>query len=542
VLQFSHIFEHDSRDATWVEMSLDGGPFVTLGTASTPNSLNWYNSGSVNEWRGTSGLVGVWRRARHPLTGSAGRQVQVRWVLRGGPFSDEAGVGVDDVLVFDQLRDVGVTALVSPDSGPDLGPRAVALEISNLGDTPQAGFGVEMRVTGPVATTVTETFTGSLPAGGRQQFAFVQLADFSLPGTYELRLKTLLPGDHVPGNDELVAEVVSQGTVRSFPWIERFETGNGQFITGGRESSWEVGMPAGNLIATAGEGLRAWVTNLDGPLRPSEAGYLQSPPIDCSSLINDPFVSFAHIYDLGSSTREHTLQMAIDGGPYTQVGSVDEPGSTHWYNDTYDDAWTGRSTQSGEWRTARCLLRGAAGHVITLRWVIADSYSTLVGDGIGVDDVRVVRAGFNSGQRPRPGVALLDINDATDRLGFPVSYAVPGPYVAVASTSGDGLQIAAEGEAMAPIILVVGTTSVGALTVPGAGQFDLVDALVLANGMDPTGMNPLFRTNGSGNFRFATSLPLDLVGVLLGFQAAVISNQCPSGMCLTNAVQVTIVP
>lgn len=148
-LSFSHLYQLDFSDESTCEFSIDGGPFLRLGSSGDPATMNWYDEStfsSPDAWEGTSDFNGVWRTAEHILPGAAGHMVQVRWVLDGGFFADfEDGVGVDDVRVIEAPFGLG--------QAPQ--PSLALLDVNSSMDT--LGFPPSEAVPGPYFTSVSSS-------------------------------------------------------------------------------------------------------------------------------------------------------------------------------------------------------------------------------------------------------------------------------------------------------------------------------------------------------------------------------------------------
>ena len=142
LLQFEHIYELGQGAASWVEVSLDGGPFTKLGQADDPGSTNWYVDPQNDWWDGTSGSPGTWRNVRHLIPGAAGKVVVVRWILDAQGIFQQEGVGVDAVELFE-----------TPIEGGQPSQAGVALldisEATNLADLPPC-----LDLPGPYTTFV----------------------------------------------------------------------------------------------------------------------------------------------------------------------------------------------------------------------------------------------------------------------------------------------------------------------------------------------------------------------------------------------------
>jgi len=98
VLSFQHIFQTEACcDETWVDVWTAETGWVRLGASGS--GMNWYNDAANRWWDGTSGTAGVWRTASHPLTGTAGEVVRVRFGFSSDSSGQRDGVGVDEVVI-----------------------------------------------------------------------------------------------------------------------------------------------------------------------------------------------------------------------------------------------------------------------------------------------------------------------------------------------------------------------------------------------------------------------------------------------------------
>ncbi len=113
------------------------------------------------------------------------------------------------VIISDQLppEDVGVTAILAPESGVALGNEDVTVEISNFGSADQSNFDVQYTVNG--GTAVVENFAGSVTVGANVTYTFTQQADLSTPDVYVIEASTNLSGDVNASNDSFTKTVES---------------------------------------------------------------------------------------------------------------------------------------------------------------------------------------------------------------------------------------------------------------------------------------------------------------------------------------------
>lgn len=541
-LRFLHVFAMGGGDRCWVEVSLDGGPFTKLGEAGDPGSLNWYDNAPMDFWTGSSGAAGQWRTAAHDIPGGAGRLVQLRWMFTSNFTGTLDGVGLDAVAVFEPepFLDVGAVSVDGFASGAaPTAPQQVSATITNTGNTSVSGFEVSYVVSGPVPAAATEVFPLTLAPFAPRSFTFATPVDLSVPGAYTIDVTTQLVGDQVPANDAASTSIVLQGTVTDFPYLEDFESGDGLYIHAGTPTStWEHGEPTGIFIDDAASGSNVWTTDLDDLYAPQESSYLQSPPFDLSELVNDPFLEFSHIYNLESGDV-HWVEVSIAGGPFTKLGQAGDPVSQSWYTEFGDDWWK-LTSGTGEWRTARHVIEGAAGQVVVVRWVLDGLATSVFRDGIAIDDVAIFEAPFGTGQAPQTGLAVLDVNDAKEAVSFPVAEGNPGPYFTAVSATTDTFDLSFAGPPVTPFALLGGPLSVGAYVLPDGQQLDVFPFTTLASGASPGGINPFFVTDGQGDMTLSLSVPLPLVGTALTFQ--VLGESPPGTLFLSNAVQVSFLP
>ncbi|MBK9250264.1 MAG: fibronectin type III domain-containing protein [Ignavibacteria bacterium] len=187
-----------------------------------------------------------------------------------------------------------------------------------------------------------------------------------------------------------------------FPsYYEDFENGDGGWNVTGSNASWQLGYPSAGDIYSTASGSYSWVTNLYGPYNANETSYLESPVFDMSCFASDPYIGFSHVYFLEDNYDFHWLEISIDGGAWTQVGSSSSGGSG-WYQPWYDgntgntyDVWGGYYYYNGGWEYAEHILSGAAGsNNVRLRFVMqSDGYVEY--EGVGIDDIQIFLPGAN---------------------------------------------------------------------------------------------------------------------------------------------------
>ena len=124
-------------------------------------------------------------------------------------------------------------------------------------------------------------------------------------GSHSIVVRSLLVDDFDTSDDLAIRNVVTLGTVNTFPYQESFEGTNGEWIAftenDNNFNSWERGEPNGTTINAASDGTEAWVTNLNGDYDALEESFLISPLFDFTAL--EPVFSADLWYDTESCTR-----------------------------------------------------------------------------------------------------------------------------------------------------------------------------------------------------------------------------------------------
>ena len=291
-------------------------------------------------------------------------------------------------------KDVGIAAIVSPESGCDLGLDTVRVLLRNYGAAPQSLVPFRYTVNGEdvnVPKPADGFFTGVLGKDSSEVIAFETVYDFSAPGEYVIMAFTKMTGDQDVTNDTFVIRINNR---LLSPYSQQFEDWDGGYRPYGSASSWTYGTPDKINIPAAYSGQNAWVTSLKDPYNSNEISYLESPCYDFSGLTNDPVIEFALARDLESGYDGGWLERSIDdGASWEKVGAINE--GLNWYNESIDDGlqlgecWSDRNEG---WFKARHFLDGTAGQSnVRFRFAIASDPS-LNYSGLGVDDIRIFPA------------------------------------------------------------------------------------------------------------------------------------------------------
>ncbi len=297
-----------------------------------------------------------------------------------GPFS------------FETYRsdDVGITAVLSPQNGCDLGLEKVKIVLTNFGSYPQSLIPFNYSINGEpsgVQQPDDGFYTGVLGKDSSAVLEFETSGNFFDPVEYVIAVWTNLPGDEFSANDTFYYRIANRLAI---PFRQDFEAWNGAWHvdSSSLNHSWQYGQPSRPLNDAAASGQQAWVTNLTGLYRPNERSYLRSPCFDFSNAVNDPVIEFSLNHSIDIDYDGAWLEMSLDdGASWAKVGAVGE--GLNWYNsdslvNVQGAVWEG---ESGGWVTARHALDGAAGlSPVYLRFAFASDV-IVQQEGIGVDDI-----------------------------------------------------------------------------------------------------------------------------------------------------------
>ena len=326
-------------------------------------------------------------------------------------------------LTTRRRADVGVTQLAAPLTACNLGTEDVTIGITNFGGEPQDFFNVDYAINGQpagVETPADGIFTGIVGVDSTEFFTFNTQAFLGIPGTYELKIWTLLPEDDVASNDTLTISVTHVPVITEFPYTEKFETDNGFWYTENEpfsSSSWAWGAPGNVLINRTPQGRNAWVTGLTTDYGFDENSYLISPCFDLSGMTDDPLFSCQLYIDTDNGFDGASLEMTTDEGEtWTRVET--SPAGINWYNDLANQRWTGEGGFEGNFATVANLLEGAAGEIIQLRFALRTA-GFEVAEGILVDAVSIAeRAGLNLAAAQTTNVSTASCGSMTDSVVF----------------------------------------------------------------------------------------------------------------------------
>lgn len=313
-------------------------------------------------------------------------------------------------------NDIAVTGVLSPESACDLGTEMVFFNMSNPGSNPQSLIPYNFYVNGTPGGVVQPDdgyYTGVIGKDSTEVIEFETTYDFSAPGEYELMVFTALPNDEDLSNDTLRYYF---NNVLVAPYGQTFEKWNGGWTVESDPAAfnpptWEYGEPAGTNIDAAGEGSRAWVTNLDGVANYGERSYIVSTCFDFSTITAKPAVEFLINHSCTNGSDGAFIESSIDdGNSWQRIGTSGT--GMNWYNATDPnnstlDAWSGNSNG---WVPTHHLVNGVAGQSNVLFRFGYTGFSFFSAEGAGIDDFKV----FVPADKDIAGVKVTTLGEATD--------------------------------------------------------------------------------------------------------------------------------
>jgi Subtilase family/Secretion system C-terminal sorting domain len=314
---------------------------------------------------------------------------QIRWgqwgQIQAGDNETGNGYTFDNIRLYEVFNDIQMIRIDTPITA-SCGLNAntpVKVSVRNSSNSIINNIPVQFRVDG--GTIISETIP-SIAGKATIQYTFTAPADLSVLGSHTLEVWVSYPTDSYRNNDTASVSIINSPIINSYPHLENFESGNGQWYAGGIKSSWEYGIPASNKIKSAASGTKAWKTRLVGNYNDLENSYLYSPCYDISGMTN-PTLSFSVALDLedcGASLCDAAfVEYSADGITWTKLGSAGT--GTNWYNKSTTNVWS--IEDYTRWHVATQALPAGLTR-LRLRFVVqSDQYVNR--EGIAIDDIHI---------------------------------------------------------------------------------------------------------------------------------------------------------
>lgn len=206
-------------------------------------------------------------------------------------------------------------------------------------------------------------------------------------------------------------------TINSFPYQENFETGQGNWTSGGTNNDWAYGTPNKTIINSAASGTKCWITGtLTGNFyNLGENAWLMSPCFDFTNLTN-PQISFNIFWETERKYDGATFQYSTNGGNTWQtLGNASSNSNclgVNWFNYSPITSigvagWTGTKLPtsgscqgtggSNGWVNAKHNITALAGQSnVLFRFVFGAGTTCNNFNGFAVDDIAITEAPANT--------------------------------------------------------------------------------------------------------------------------------------------------
>jgi len=316
---------------------------------------------------------------------------QIRWGQHGTRITADptsgAGYSFDDISLKIETNDVQLLSINSiAETSCGLGNQhPLTVSIRNSADNAVNNVSVSYKLgSGQEITEIIPSI------GGRQtiQYTFVSKLDLSASGPYNLKVSAALPTDSYPENNSVSLSFYNNTLVAAFPYLENFETGNGNWHSAGTNSSWAYGNPSSAKINKAASGTKAWKTNLTGNYNNQENSYLYSPCFDLTGMAN-PTLSLSLALDIEYCPQEDCdlafMEYSVDGNTWLRLGSKGQ--GTNWYTKVTEDKSAWSVENYTRWHVGTIPLPATNG---TIRFrVVMNADPGTTREGIAIDDVHL---------------------------------------------------------------------------------------------------------------------------------------------------------
>lgn len=309
------------------------------------------------------------------------------------------GYTFDDITLTLTTNDVSLMQLLNPAGNICAlsGTEPITVQVKNYSTGTLINVPVSYQVDN--GTVITETIS-SINAGQTVSHTFTQRADLSAYKVYDFKAWVGLVTDTYHVNDTITTSFRTSPQITSFPYLESFESSDGNWYTGGFNSSWQWGTPAKPVIDKAANGTKAWVTSLTGLYNNNEYSYLYSPCFNLSGL-TQPVLSFSHIFRTEDNCNcdVHWLEYSTDGVNWIKLGTTS--GGTNWYDAPGYQYWQMSDTR---WHVSSFNVPVTASAVRFRIVMYGDPGVTY--EGVGIDDIHVFdKAAIYSGANITSGLS-----------------------------------------------------------------------------------------------------------------------------------------
>ena len=215
-------------------------------------------------------------------------------------------------------NDVGVFAVLSPNTGPNLGNEVVTIQVKNYGTASQSNIPVSYTING--GAPVNGVVPGPVASNATVDYTFPGTANLSGVATYEFNACTNLTGDENASNNCKTKSVTNMGDVLLNIDFSNGTVPAGWSVYGLGQTNWTISSTA-NAGGATPELRFSWSPAFVGD------SYLSSPPLNTTGM-TELSLSFKHFVDWYSTTFTVGVATSADGGTtWTPAWSVSPTGN-----------------------------------------------------------------------------------------------------------------------------------------------------------------------------------------------------------------------
>ncbi len=368
------IWIRGNENATWIE-AFNYGANLASQSGFNKISLNINEillKGTPTQQLGNTFQLGL---------GAEGEKMATYYNIENG---DEDGTVFDDIKIDEALNDLSVTEIVTPKRNDcnTTSSNPITVKIRNYSGNTLANIAVSYRVNnGAIITENIPTIAGKETLN----YTFAATANLGSFIDYSLDCWLWHTSDTYNDNDSVLRyEFHNSPLVNSFPYLERFETDNGNWFTAGQNNSWQYGTPTKSLLNRAANGTKIWTTSLTANYNDNELSYLTSPCFNLSGLTN-PSLSFSFFTRIEDDCPcdYAWMEYSADGGlNWSKLGAVGQ--GTNWYDNAAKQAW---QISKARWHVSTIPIPTNATNA-KFRFVMQSDGGVSL-EGLGVDDVHI---------------------------------------------------------------------------------------------------------------------------------------------------------
>jgi hypothetical protein len=395
-------FNLTNYNATSDDIRLDF-QFASHGQLFNANNKVWIRGNDAQPWIEAYDLddnqdeTGVYKKTASievsDLLAANGQSFSTSFQVRWGQWGQIAatdkltagGYSFDDIRVYQVLNDMQMLSIDAPVKASCALTNSTTIQVSVRNSSNSVINNVPVRYRINNGSWVSETIP-SVAANSVLQYNFTAGADLSAFNTYTIQAIVDLSSDSFHENDTTIATVINSPVITSFPYLQNFEAGTGNWYADGKNSSWQYGTPTSAKIKNAASGAKAWKTRLQGNYNDLEESFLYSPCFDLTGMAN-PTLSFSvalDIEDCGSTLCDGAwVEYSTDGISWNLLGVSGQ--GTNWYNKATYQLWS--IQDFGRWHVATIPLPTGFNR---LRIRIAMGSDPAVNrEGLAIDDIHV---------------------------------------------------------------------------------------------------------------------------------------------------------